>query len=105
AIHGFGESTVETRVIAALAHMPQIDPAYNIKPGKIHVRLSVPYADAAMLGPAMAAVRTEFGAAAMSVEENIVTQALAPIRAQGWQLATAESCTGGAIATMITDEA
>jgi nicotinamide-nucleotide amidase len=95
------ESVAEERIIPVLARFPEVDMAYCATPDAL--RLHVSGADAAAVAQASAAIRHVLadhiltdGATSPAAE---LVQRLAKL---GWRLATAESCTGGMIAEMVT---
>ena len=105
ATFGVPESLVEERTVKAIAPFPEVEPAYCIKieTGKCLVRLSATVAHTDKLAAAEAAVRAEFGRDLGRADQDLVDMVAAPLRARGWRLGTAESCTGGGIAKLITD--
>ncbi|MCA1962810.1 MAG: competence/damage-inducible protein A [Prosthecobacter sp.] len=100
-ITGLGESDIVERVEKQLEAVPGLTLGYCIRQGDVDVRLS------GQPGPVAAGeaiVREKLGEHIVSTDrrliEQVVVQALAE---RGQWLATAESCTGGYLASRITD--
>lgn len=98
---GIGESDIVEAVEKQLEAVPRLELGYCIGKGDVDVRLAGPE-EAVNAGARI--VRGRLGEFILSedrrVIEEVVVQALA---ARGEWLATAESCTGGIIASRITD--
>ncbi len=105
AVFGVGESTVEERVLKALQSIADVEPSYCVKLDCCHVRLTVPTGNEALLSDAEAALRGEFGPALGETSENLATQICDLVRKRDGLWGTAESCTGGWIAKLVTDNA
>ena len=79
------------------------DVAIAFLPGTRGVDLRVQAADAAALERAEAAIAAEVGAALYArADVDLVEVVAEALRARGWRLAAAESCTGGLLAQRIT---
>ena len=101
-VYGIGESFVQERCEAELRKMGFAGVGYCARPGEVDVRLRS--SDAGLLQRGAELVRKVFGEAVYAegvetMEEVVVRLA----RAAGVKLATAESCTGGLVASRITD--
>jgi nicotinamide-nucleotide amidase len=98
---GIGESEIHRRVDADLAGIDGLEVGYCARPGEVDVRLIG--ADEAVERGRRRLLEA-FGEACFSEDgsslEEVVVRRLA---ARGWTLATAESCTGGLIASRVTD--
>lgn len=102
-VSGLPESVVEQHVRQALAGAPGATSAYCASPmgvvAKFHAVLPPPALDAIE-----AAVRTVLGEHALPPEcAGVVDHVGRLLAARGWMLALAESCTGGMLASAITD--
>ena len=101
-VYGIGESFVQEKCEAELRKMGFAGVGYCARPGEVDVRLRSAEADLLERGAAF--VRETLGEAvyaegAETMEGVVVRLA----RAAGVKLATAESCTGGLVASRITD--
>jgi nicotinamide-nucleotide amidase len=101
-VYGIGESFVQERCEAELRKMGFAGVGYCARPGEVDVRLRS--SDPAVLERGAELVRKMLGEAVYAegvetMEEVVVRRA----RAAGVKLATAESCTGGLVASRITD--
>ena len=101
-VHGQGESFVQERCEAKLRALGLAEIGYCARPGEVDLRLKS--ADGGLLDRAVICVRHLLGDAVYAeggetMEEVVVSLA----RARGVKLATAESCTGGLVASRITD--
>jgi len=101
-VYGIGESFVQEKCEAELRKMGFAGVGYCARPGEVDVRLRS--SDPARLERGTEFVRKALGEAvygegAEAMEEVVVRLA----RAAGMKLATAESCTGGLVASRITD--
>ncbi len=101
-VYGIGESFVQEKCEAELRKMGFAGVGYCARPGEVDVRLRS--SDPARLESGAEFVRKSLGEAvygegAETMEEVVVRLA----RAGGVKLATAESCTGGLVASRITD--
>ncbi len=98
---GIGESDIVEAVEKQLEAVPRLELGYCIGRGDVDVRLAGPE-EAVQAGAQI--VRARLGDFILSEDrrilEEVVVQTLA---ARGEQLALAESCTGGAVASRITD--
>jgi nicotinamide-nucleotide amidase len=103
---GIPEPTVAEAVERAAAASPGVAPAYCARPGMVDVHLTAAPAAEAALAAAEAQVRLAFGDAILPPACHSVVEAIAErLRQRGWGLATAESCTGGALGAALTDRA
>jgi len=105
AIFGHPEALVEERTLKALNGMPGVEPAYSVKTeaGKCEVRLTVKAGDDDRLAAGVAALEHEFGADLHPAGTELAALLTADLKARGWHLATAESCTGGGIGQQLTE--
>lgn len=98
---GMGESNVEALVGKSLLEIPGLELGYCARPGEVDIRC---IGNAAALATAERIIEQALGDRVVSHDgrsiEEVVVGALA---GRGQRLATAESCTGGAIAGRITD--
>jgi nicotinamide-nucleotide amidase len=106
-VAGMGESTVEER-LGDLIHLTNPTLATYAKSDAVDVRLSAKAATqeaaAALLAPIEARVRAQLGSAVFGVDQETLASVVGTLlRQRGWRLATMESCTGGLLASMITD--
>lgn len=104
--YGFGESKVEAE-LAGIAWPEEITVGYRAKFPEIHLRL---YAEGgadrlgAALDGAEAAIRERLGVRVFGRDEETMPSVLgALLTAKGWTIATAESCTGGLLGSLITE--
>jgi len=107
---GIGESDLDTRVedlfrtlenpkIAMLAHGYRVDV-------KIMAKAEGPGEADALIAPVEAELRRRIGAYLYGTDETTLPAAIVGrLKARGWSLATAESCTGGAVADRIVSVA
>jgi nicotinamide-nucleotide amidase len=91
-----------------LTQLPPIETTILASPGLIELHLStrvaVAAAGAAALDSAVEALRVRLGPDVVSVDADSLEQAVGGLlRARGWRLAFAESCTGGLAASRMTD--
>jgi len=101
-VHGQGESFVQERCEEELRAMGVTQIGYCARPGEVDLRLKS--GDGVLLERAVTRVREILGEAVYAeggetMEEVVVGLA----RARGIKLATAESCTGGLVASRLTD--
>lgn len=97
---GVSESGLADRLEAAAGLR---DVAIAFLPGTSGVDLRVQAADAAALERAEAAIAAEVGVALYArADVDLVEVVAAALRARGWRLAAAESCTGGLLAQRVT---
>lgn len=106
-VAGLGESTVETR-LGDLIHLPNPTLATYAKYDAVDVRISAKATTAeaaeALLAPVEAQVRAVLGQHIFGTGSTTLADAVGELlRQRGWQLAAMESCTGGLLASMITD--
>ncbi len=100
---GLPESAVAERTENLLRKFPEITPAYCAKPAEVSLRLIAPTEAADQLEAAESAIRREFGDAALPPGVHTLPEAVGALLVQRrWRLATAESCTGGAVAAAVT---
>ncbi len=98
---GIGESELHREIDAALEAIPGLEVGYCARPSEVDLRL-IGSAEAVEAGRRLALGRLGdrcFSDAGESMEEVVVRG----MRARGLKLALAESCTGGLIASRITD--
>lgn len=93
-----------------LQQSPPIDTTILASPGSIELHLSMQATDAvqgaAALDVAVQALRTRLGPDVVGVEGESLEQAVGQLlRARGWRIAFAESCTGGLATSRMTDVA
>ena len=101
-ICGIGESFVEERMLPVLNRNPGLSAAYCASAGL--VKLFLKSASCEILSEGLRAVRKEFAGEMLSDSvSSPAEEILQLLREKGETLATAESCTGGLIAKMITD--
>lgn len=101
---GLPESVVAESVEAALGASRGITPAYCAQPGQVAVRLSAPPDREQDLEEARSAVAARLGDSILPKGVASLPEAVGQLlRAMGYSLATAESCTGGMIAAAMTD--
>ncbi len=96
---GLGESQVEERIAARLKDLPDLELGYCARPGEVEVRIIGPD-----LAEAEQRIRTAlgdhlYGSGDDRLEEVVIRQ----LGAAGKTLAVAESCTGGLIASRLTN--
>lgn len=100
-IAGVGESHVEEAVGDQLLAIPGIELGYCAKPGEVVLRIT---AEAATVELADAIVQQHLAAAIFSTDETSLEQVVInSLAKQGSTLAVAESCTGGLLASRLTD--
>lgn len=104
-ICGIPESVVARQVDEILDRKyPVLEVAYCARPSVVDVRLTAPRCEAATLDAARADLEDHFGEAVLQEESEDVAEAVAELLTdKGLRLATAESCTGGGIATRLTE--
>ncbi|MCH2175501.1 MAG: CinA family nicotinamide mononucleotide deamidase-related protein [Lentisphaeria bacterium] len=102
AIFGLPESKVEHELMIALKPYPGVEPAFCIKRGKCHVRLTVKAGEAAILAAAVAATRSHFGYRIQGLEQTLAGVLIDLLKDNGQTLGTIESCTGGGIGAALT---
>jgi len=106
-ITGVGESTVEEK-LGDLIHKSNPTVATYAKSDAVDVRISAKattYDDARrMVDSFDAQVRTRLGRAVFGIDKETLASVIGPmLLKRGWHLGTIESCTGGLLASMITD--
>ena len=100
-IAGMGESVVEEAIGEKVLAIPDIELGYCARPGEVEVRI---IGEPAAIRMADAIIRGELGVAIFSVNgEALEAVAVTLLRRRKETLAIAESCTGGLIATTITN--
>lgn len=92
------------------AWQPPVATTILAAPGQIELHISVRTASeaqaGAVLGRASAALEAALGDTVYSTDGRSLEQVVGDLlRARGWRLATAESCTGGLVASRLTDVA
>ena len=102
-IGGVGESLVENAIGEQVLAIPGIELGYCARPGEVEVRV---IGDSNAIQAADAIIRGELGASIVS-DNNEALEAVVVrmLKERKETLATAESCTGGLIANMITNVA
>lgn len=100
---GVGESNLHDRVDEGLVAMEGLEVGYCSRPGEVDVRL-IGGREVRERGRdlVLGAFGKEFVSEGGDLLEKVVVDGLA---ARGWKLALAESCTGGRIASRVTDVA
>lgn len=100
-VTGIGESDIVEAVEKRLEAVPGLDLGYCIRKGDVDVRLAG-VAEAVSAGAEI--VRGSFGDCIVSEDRRIIEEVIVQLLAErGEWMATAESCTGGTIASRITD--
>ena len=100
-IAGVGESHVEEAIGDQLLAIPDIELGYCAKAGEVTVRIT---ADSTAIELADAIVQQRFGNAIFARDETSLEQVVVALLAeQEGTLAVAESCTGGLLASRVTD--
>lgn len=102
---GIPESVLATKLEDVLhSRHPTVQPAYCAGPNRVDVRLTAAADQKEALHAAEAATRQVLAAGVLPEEARNLPEAIGILlRQRSWTLATAESCTGGAIAHEITD--
>lgn len=101
-ICGIGESEVEERMLPLLSTTHPLGAAYCAGHGA--VKLFLRSGSEEVLADALAYAKNEFGKAVLQTD-NVAADVVALLKKRGMTLVTAESCTGGLVAKMITDVA
>lgn len=101
-ICGIGESEVEERMLPLLSTTHPLGAAYCAGHGA--VKLFLRSGSDEVLADAIAYAKKEFGKAVLQTD-NVAADVVALLKKRGMTLVTAESCTGGLVAKMITDVA
>ena len=100
-IAGMGESFVEKAIGEKVLAIPGIELGYCARPGEVEVRV---IGDRKAIQAADAIIRGELGLSIFSDNDEALEEVVVRLLKQRNQtLATAESCTGGLIANMITN--
>ncbi len=100
-ITGVGESDIVEAVEKKLEAIAALDLGYCIRNGDVDMRLAGPQA---AVNEGAAIVREALGDCIVSEDRRIIEEVIVQLLTErGEWLATAESCTGGAIANRITD--
>jgi nicotinamide-nucleotide amidase len=98
---GLGESAVEKRIGLELSQNPALEVGYCARPNEVDFRLIGTREDLESVEPLVIQV---LGANLVSaLGEEIEAWIVAELKRRGLSLATAESCTGGLLASRITD--
>ncbi len=108
-VSGMGESTVEA-TLRELIHLTNPTVATYAKSDAVDVRISAKattHAEArALVAPVEAMAREMLGDVVFGTEgQTLASVAGDLLRARGWHVSVMESCTGGLVASMITDQA
>ena len=100
-IHGVGESAIAEVIEPDLAAITGLEHGYCARLGEVDVRL---IGDTAAVETASAVVRAAFAQDIVTESEDPIEQVLVELlAAAGQTVATAESCTGGLIASTLTN--
>lgn len=100
-VTGIGESDIVEAVEKQLEAVPGLDLGYCIRKGDVDVRLA---GAQAAVDAGAGIVRGAFGDCIVSEDRRIIEEVIVQLLTErGEWLATAESCTGGTIASRITD--
>lgn len=105
-VYGFGESRLEHELIGTVLP-PEVELGFRTAYPEIHLRLYAAGARdlTASLDAAEAALRARLAERMFATGDGTLAGALgALLRARGWKLALAESCTGGLLGATITAE-
>lgn len=98
---GLGESDISMALQSELEAIPGLEIGYCIGKGDVDVRLNGP---SAAIEQAAIICRTKLGEALVSEDRRLVEEVLIDLLTERQQIvATAESCTGGFIASRLTD--
>jgi len=98
---GVGESDFQHRVDAELAAVPGLEFGYCARPGEVDLRL---IGDDAARAAGRSIAGREFPRQLVGDDGSSLEAAVVRVlRGRGWTLALAESCTGGLIASRVTD--
>ncbi len=98
---GIGESMVEARLGLRLDEMPGLEVGYCARPNEVDLRL---IGEVGLLDSVDAEVRRELADFLVTMEaEGLETVVVAELAERGLTVATAESCTGGLLASRLTD--
>lgn len=100
-ICGVGESEVEERILPMLAKTHPLTAAYCATHEFVKLFLNSP--DLEILAEATRVVRDEFGIDVLEGSDGVAGDVVRLLKRRGLTVATAESCTGGLVAKMITD--
>lgn len=100
-ICGVGESEVEERILPMLAKTHPLTAAYCATHEFVKLFLNSPSMD--ILSDATLEVRTLFGHDVLEGPDGVAGDVVRLLKRRDLTLATAESCTGGLVAKMITD--
>jgi len=101
---GIGESDAVSRWTPREFPGSGVDVAYCAKIGCLEIRLWAPPAERAALDRAARLVRERLGDHIFAEGPDLVEDVVgAQLRARGWQLAVAESCTGGLVMHRLTN--
>jgi nicotinamide-nucleotide amidase len=100
-VTGVGESDIVEAVEKRLECVPGLDLGYCIRKGDVDVRLA---GSQSVVDAGANIVREAFGDCIVSEDRRIIEEVIVQLLTErGEWMATAESCTGGAIANRITD--
>lgn len=100
-ICGVGESEVEERILPMLAKTHPLTAAYCATHEFVKLFLNSPSME--ILADATMEVRAEFGNDVLESSDGVAGDVVRLLKRRGLTVATAESCTGGLVAKMITD--
>lgn len=103
---GLPESEVGHRLRALEAELPEVDVAYQFKFPEILVKLRVAKERVELLGSAEEKLAELLGPHLYGRDEAVLPEVVGRMLAErGWMIATAESCTAGLAAKLLTDPA
>lgn len=100
-VTGMGESDIVDKIEKDLEAMPQLELGYCLGRGDVDVRLS---GDSEIVAAAAALVRERIGDFIVSEDRRLIEQVVVDLlKARSEWMATAESCTGGDLASRVTN--
>ena len=100
-VTGMGESDIVDRIEKDLEAMPELELGYCLGKGDVDVRLS---GRREVVDAAATLVRERIGDFVVSEDRRVIEQVVVDLlKASGQTLATAESCTGGELASRVTN--
>lgn len=105
---GIGESALEEQIADLIAAQNNPTIALYASLGELQIRITAKAEDEAaahdLIAPIEAAIRQRIGSAIYGIDADTIPGVLGQLlRERGYQLALAESCTGGLLGSMITD--
>lgn len=108
-ICGIGESAVETEILDLIDHQSNPTLATYAKTGEVHLRVTAKAENEekalALMAPVEEELKKRFGNHIYTMEEEVTLEeaVVQLLKEKGLRLTTAESCTGGAIASRIVN--